>query len=142
MQKRLMRNNSPHFKHPQCKFCNDWFSHGLARLNHQKICGMRGTVREGVETMLETGLEPPENVEEEFIDGQPCYESNEGLRSDLLEHFGRLSRHGTICEDAIGLYSNMPRRALSPVETAVYRFLQALDCGTGVSKTTMQGFLT
>ena len=92
--------------------------------------------------MLETGLEPPDNVEDVFIEGQPSYEENERVGSDLLEHFARLSRHGNICEEAIGFYSDMPRRALSPVETAVCRFLKALDSGTGVSMATMQSLLT
>ena len=103
---------------------------------------MLNTAQDGVETMLETGLEPPDNVEEEFIEGQPCYENNEGVGSDLLEHFVRFSRHGNLCEEAIGFYSDMPRRALSPVETAVCRFLKALDSGTGVSMATMQSLLT
>ena len=77
----LTRTNSPHFQHSRCKFCNAWIPNGFARLNHQKICAMLARGGEGVKTLLDTGLEPPENVEDETNEGPPYCDDNEGVGS-------------------------------------------------------------
>lgn len=125
-------------KFAQCAHCKLTFAVGWKFSKHVSGCVSAPPLQDRALTSV-GGISPNRRgAEADPGDGvlEPvdvCY--------DLQAHQSLLSEKGTIDDQFLVSYMNVPRRVLTAGELEVCDFLSSLDSGTGVSMATVQGSL-